>query len=207
MTNGDDRVIQCVDCGEQFLFTAGEQAFYASRGLTNAPTRCRACREARKQQRAESPAPARRGERSRPAQPREMHPAVCAACGAETQVPFVPVASRPVFCRDCYEAQRASHREAGSGPSSRPPRSARAGRPAAAAVPVEGGRRSHGAVKWFNEAKGFGFIQEDGGEDVFVHFSSILGEGHRGLREGERVEFDVVVGPKGRQAANVERSG
>jgi CspA family cold shock protein len=64
-----------------------------------------------------------------------------------------------------------------------------------------------GAVKWFNEAKGFGFIQEDGGEELFVHFSAIMGDGLKTLTQGDRVEFDVVPGPKGRQAANVTRLG
>ena len=62
-----------------------------------------------------------------------------------------------------------------------------------------------GTVKWFNESKGFGFIKQDGGEDVFVHFSAIVGEGVKTLAEGERLEFDVVRGPKGLQAANVRR--
>jgi CspA family cold shock protein len=69
------------------------------------------------------------------------------------------------------------------------------------------GGRMTGAVKWFNEAKGFGFIQDDGGEDVFVHFSAISGDGFRSLNEGDRVEFDVVPGSKGKQAANVIRIG
>jgi cold shock protein len=63
-----------------------------------------------------------------------------------------------------------------------------------------------GTVKWFNEAKGFGFIKQEGGEDVFVHFSAIVGEGFKTLAEGDRVEFDVVAGPKGPQAANVRRA-
>jgi CspA family cold shock protein len=63
--------------------------------------------------------------------------------------------------------------------------------------------RSTGTVKWFNDAKGFGFITMEGGEDVFVHFSAIQSKGFRTLAEGAQVEFDVVQGPKGLQAANV----
>ena len=63
--------------------------------------------------------------------------------------------------------------------------------------------RSTGTVKWFNDAKGFGFITMEGGEDVFVHFSAIQAKGFRSLAEGSQVEFDVVQGPKGLQASNV----
>jgi len=63
-----------------------------------------------------------------------------------------------------------------------------------------------GTVKWFNETKGFGFIQQEGGEDVFVHYSAIQGEGFKTLAEGERLEFEVVKGPKGLQAANVRKA-
>jgi CspA family cold shock protein len=62
---------------------------------------------------------------------------------------------------------------------------------------------ANGTVKWFNDTKGFGFITQEGGEDVFVHYSAISGDGFRTLKEGSRVEFDVVRGPKGLQAANV----
>ena len=63
-----------------------------------------------------------------------------------------------------------------------------------------------GTVKWFNEAKGFGFISQTDGEDVFVHFSAIQGDGFKTLAEGEALEFDVTRGPKGLQAANVRKA-
>ena len=67
-------------------------------------------------------------------------------------------------------------------------------------------RVATGTVKWFNEAKGFGFIQQEGGEDVFVHYSAISGDGFKTLAEGERLEFEIVRGPKGLQAANVRKA-
>ena len=65
---------------------------------------------------------------------------------------------------------------------------------------------TQGTVKWFNDAKGFGFIAQDGGPDVFVHHSAIEAQGFRSLAEGERVEFEVVNGPKGPQAAQVRKA-
>jgi cold shock protein len=64
---------------------------------------------------------------------------------------------------------------------------------------------AEGIVKWFKEDKGFGFIEQNGGPDVFVHFSAILGDGFKTLKEGEKVSFDLVQGQKGPQAANVQR--
>ena len=62
---------------------------------------------------------------------------------------------------------------------------------------------TQGTVKWFNSEKGFGFIQREGGDDVFVHFSAIQGDGYRSLEDGQRVEFDVAPGRKGEEAQNV----
>jgi cold shock protein len=72
--------------------------------------------------------------------------------------------------------------------------------------PPRGTRRyrlTQGTVKWFSNEKGYGFLARTDGEDVFVHFSAIVGDGYRTLSEGQEVEFDIVEGPKGKQAANV----
>jgi CxxC-x17-CxxC domain-containing protein len=211
MATLQDRVIKCVDCGEEFTFTVGEQEFYRDHGLTNTPTRCKRCRENRKGQRSGGRG-ASEGAHSTGGAARPMFPAVCANCGTETMVPFKPTNDRPVYCRDCFDARKpggpggpGGHGGAGG----RERRSAPRGGPDRRSAPVRvahvahEGPRVQGVVKWFNDAKGFGFIAREGGEDVFVHFASISGEGFRTLTEGDRVEFDVVEGPKGQQAANV----
>ena len=66
---------------------------------------------------------------------------------------------------------------------------------------------AEGTVKWFNDAKGFGFITpDDGSEDLFTHFSSITGDGYKSLKEGQRVTFEVTDGPKGKQASNIQKA-
>ena len=83
----EDKTLKCKDCGEEFVFTAGEQEFYESKGFVNEPQRCKKCRDARKN--------AARA-------PREMHEAVCANCGKPAMVPFVPRDDRPVYCSECF---------------------------------------------------------------------------------------------------------
>ena len=96
-----DKSIQCADCGTTFTFSAAEQEQFASRGYTNEPKRCLSCRQARKSE--------RNGSGSGYGAPRrEMFPAVCAQCGAETKVPFQPRQDRPVYCSDCYSKTKTS---------------------------------------------------------------------------------------------------
>lgn len=90
-----DKTLTCKECGREFLFTASEQDFYAEKGFTNEPGRCPECRAARKAE-----ARGNRGGYGR--SERQMYPAVCAACGKETTVPFQPSGEKPVYCRDCY---------------------------------------------------------------------------------------------------------
>ena len=95
-----DKTLVCRDCGKEFSFSASEQEFFASKGYENEPSRCPACRSARRgRERTE-----RRGGRR---EDREMFQAVCARCGAQTSVPFKPRPDRPVYCRDCYQSNRA----------------------------------------------------------------------------------------------------
>jgi len=63
--------------------------------------------------------------------------------------------------------------------------------------------RITGRVKWFNDSKGYGFIEQEGGKDIFVHYTAIQGEGFKSLAEGQKVEFEIIEGPKGPQATNV----
>ena len=122
----EDKTITCADCGQAFTFTASEQAFYAEKGFSDAPKRCKSCRQARKAQRN---APSYGGDDSYGGYgggsssygggsssygggggydraPRQTYEAVCADCGKIAQVPFQPTGSRPVYCNDCFRARR-----------------------------------------------------------------------------------------------------
>lgn len=87
----EDKTLACKDCGEDFVFTAGEQEFYASRGFENEPQRCKPCRDNRKAN--------GRGAR-------EMFVAECAQCGQEAKVPFKPREDRPVYCSECFASMK-----------------------------------------------------------------------------------------------------
>ncbi len=96
-----DKTLRCRDCGKDFVFTAREQEFYASHALMNEPGRCPECRAARKAQRAAG------GERSYSSGgAREMYKAVCASCGGEALLPFVPRTEKPVYCQACFAKMR-----------------------------------------------------------------------------------------------------
>ena len=82
----EDKTLICKECGEEFIFTAGEQEFYAEKGFENEPQRCKACRDARKN--------AQKAER--------MYDATCASCGGPAKVPFEPREDRPVYCSECF---------------------------------------------------------------------------------------------------------
>ena len=83
----EDKILKCKECGAEFVFTAGEQEFYAEKGFTNEPQRCKACRNARKQSHG--------GEK-------QMYTAICASCGKEAKVPFKPNGEKPVYCSECF---------------------------------------------------------------------------------------------------------
>ncbi len=101
-----DKDLTCRDCGAVFAFTVGEQEFFASKGFTNEPSRCPACRGARRSQQGGFGGGGGGGGGGYDRGPREMHPAVCAQCGIDTQVPFLPRGDRPVYCSDCFSAMR-----------------------------------------------------------------------------------------------------
>ncbi|MDD5092922.1 MAG: zinc-ribbon domain containing protein [Dehalococcoidia bacterium] len=98
-----DRQMQCADCGSTFTFTASEQEFFANKGFTNDPKRCPDCRTTRKQARGGSAGGG--GSFGSFGSRRQMYPAVCAACGTNTEVPFEPRLDRPVYCSQCYSSQ------------------------------------------------------------------------------------------------------
>ena len=94
----EDKTLQCRECSQEFVFTAGEQEFYQQKGLLNEPGRCPECRARRRQQMAAS----RSGDQA----PREMHKITCAECGNEGEVPFLPKNDKPVYCSACYDRVR-----------------------------------------------------------------------------------------------------
>lgn len=113
-----DKSLTCRDCKQSFTFTAGEQEFYANKGLQNEPVRCPSCRSTRKSSRPSEPEEgyvrygvfASFGGRT----PRQMHPATCAECGMMTEVPFQPRGDRPVYCSACYTKVRGTENGEGS---------------------------------------------------------------------------------------------
>jgi len=92
----EDKILTCRDCGQEFVFSASEQEFFAEKGFTNEPGRCPSCRAAKKAQNQGS------GGYNNNRQEREMFPATCATCGKETTVPFRPSGDKPVYCRECF---------------------------------------------------------------------------------------------------------
>ncbi|GCE12863.1 zinc-ribbon domain containing protein [Tengunoibacter tsumagoiensis] len=101
-----DETLYCRDCNQEFTFTAGEQEFYASRGLTNKPARCPSCRAARKQANGQGGGSYNGGGRSGGSrEPRQLYTVTCASCGNEAQVPFQPRDDRPVYCSSCFQSQ------------------------------------------------------------------------------------------------------
>ena len=97
----EEKSLQCSDCGATFTFSAEEQEFFESKGYTNEPKRCPACREARRSRRSGDDGYGYRSQR-------QMFPAVCADCGKETEVPFEPREGRPVYCSECFAKTKQS---------------------------------------------------------------------------------------------------
>ena len=112
-----DKTLACRDCNATFVFTSGEQEFYASRGFDNPPSRCPACRAARKAERSNSFGPTSYASSGgfATAPRREMFVTTCASCNGEARVPFQPRGDKPVYCSDCFETQRGAARPAPRG--------------------------------------------------------------------------------------------
>ncbi|MGH7737412.1 MAG: zinc-ribbon domain containing protein [Candidatus Tyrphobacter sp.] len=91
-------MLTCVDCGRQFVFSAGEQRFYEQKGFQNKPNRCLDCRQARKSMRSQ-------GQGGAPQRAREMFTATCSQCGGVAEIPFNPRGDKPVYCRDCFASR------------------------------------------------------------------------------------------------------
>ena len=103
-----DKNLTCQDCGQEFVFSTDDQQYHAEKGYTNEPKRCPSCRQSRR-------AGQGGGGGGYGSVQREMHPAVCANCGVDTQVPFLPRGDRPVYCSDCFSKQPSSGRSSSSG--------------------------------------------------------------------------------------------
>ena len=99
-----DRDLTCVECGQSFVFSVDDQQYHSEKGYTNEPKRCPSCRQARRAARGYDSGGF--GGAAGGGMRREMHPAVCAECGKDTEVPFLPRGDRPVYCNDCYRQQR-----------------------------------------------------------------------------------------------------
>ncbi len=104
----EDKTLTCRDCGMNFTFTIGEQEFFQERGLTNEPRRCPSCRRSRKTERDGGYSGGGGGGGGGGSSYREMYSITCAQCGKEAQVPFQPRQGRPVYCSDCFEAQKST---------------------------------------------------------------------------------------------------
>ena len=111
-----DKTLSCRDCNQDFAFTTGEQEFFASRGFTNEPSRCPACRAERKASRGDSYSGGySSGGGGGYGREREMFSVTCSSCGNEARVPFQPRGDKPVYCSDCFSSQRGSSGGGGYG--------------------------------------------------------------------------------------------
>jgi len=104
-----DKTLKCVECGQDFVYTASEQELHQSLGYQNEPKRCGPCREAKRMRKGDGgPRGGPRGGGRGVGGPREFFPAICAECGKEAQLPFKPRGDRPVYCSDCFAKRRTS---------------------------------------------------------------------------------------------------